>query len=189
MAPVWVCPSAAPSLNRIAAGCGLLTTLRGAQVFTSSYPPASTHMIDRYGKGGRKMGSVLLRYRSPLVAKSGRPKTSARLCRQAKAERHARVASTASVVNDPTRTLRVNSFCDAQCYFFRVRSSCGDGHVHLTRTPSRKRRTAAWTRFSMTSRVRGWRSGLPLGASPRTRLRNMSAASSGSPTLISFRSA
>jgi len=46
------------------------------------------------------MGSVLLRYRSPLVAKSGRPKTSARLCRQAKAERHARVASTASVVND-----------------------------------------------------------------------------------------
>src|SRR2546430_16494658 len=68
MAPVWVCPSAAPSLNRIAAGCGLLTTLRGAQVFTSPYPPASRHMIDRYGEGGRKMGAVLLRYRSPRVA-------------------------------------------------------------------------------------------------------------------------
>jgi hypothetical protein len=25
-------------------------------------------MIDRYGEGGRKMGSVLLRYRSPLMA-------------------------------------------------------------------------------------------------------------------------
>ncbi len=111
------------------------------------------------------------------------------VCRfRAKADRHARVASTASVLNDPTRTLRVNSFCDAQCYFFRVRSPCGDGRVHLTRTPSRKRRTAAWTRFSMASRVRGWRSGLREAARPRTRLRNMSAASSGSPTLISFRS-
>jgi hypothetical protein len=28
-------------------------------------------MIDRYGEGGRKMGSVLLRYGSPLMAQSG----------------------------------------------------------------------------------------------------------------------
>ena len=38
MVPVWDCPSAAPSLNRIAAACGLPTTLRAAQVFMSFYP-------------------------------------------------------------------------------------------------------------------------------------------------------
>jgi len=43
MAPVWVYPSAVRSLNRIAAACGLLTTLRAAQVFTSFYPPKSKH--------------------------------------------------------------------------------------------------------------------------------------------------
>src|SRR6266850_6497972 len=46
MGPVWDCPSAAPSLNRIAAACGLPTTLRAAQVFTSFYPPKSRHMND-----------------------------------------------------------------------------------------------------------------------------------------------
>src|SRR5260370_41221279 len=46
MAPVWVCPSAAPSLNSITAACGLPTTLRAAQVFTSLYPPKSRHMND-----------------------------------------------------------------------------------------------------------------------------------------------
>src|SRR6266851_9285122 len=46
MGPVWDCPSAAPSLNRIAAACGLPTTLRAAQVFTSFYPPKSRQMND-----------------------------------------------------------------------------------------------------------------------------------------------
>src|SRR5882724_1779677 len=46
MGPVWDCPSAAPSLNRIAAACGLPTTLRAAQVFTSFYPPKLRHMND-----------------------------------------------------------------------------------------------------------------------------------------------
>ena len=46
MGPVWDCPSAAPSLNRIAAACGLPTTLPAAQVFTSFYPPKSRHMND-----------------------------------------------------------------------------------------------------------------------------------------------
>src|SRR5713101_9651455 len=46
MGPAWDCPSAAPSLNRIAVACGLPTTLRAAQVFTSFYPPQSRHMND-----------------------------------------------------------------------------------------------------------------------------------------------
>src|ERR1700730_4161855 len=46
MGSVWDCPSAAPSLNRIAAACGLPTTLRTAQVFTSVYPLKSRHMTD-----------------------------------------------------------------------------------------------------------------------------------------------
>src|SRR6267143_478564 len=48
MGPAWGCPSAAPSLNRIAADYGLPTTLRGAQVFTSFSPPESRHMIPRF---------------------------------------------------------------------------------------------------------------------------------------------
>ena len=44
MAPAWDCPSAAPSLNHIAAASGLPTTLRAAQVFTSFYRPKSRHM-------------------------------------------------------------------------------------------------------------------------------------------------
>src|SRR5260221_2182561 len=43
---VWDCPSAAPSSNRIAAACGLPTTLRAAQVFTSFCPPKSRHKND-----------------------------------------------------------------------------------------------------------------------------------------------
>src|SRR5882724_5670720 len=39
MGSVWDWPSAAPSLNRIAAVCGLPTILRAARVFTSFYPP------------------------------------------------------------------------------------------------------------------------------------------------------
>src|SRR6266851_2778848 len=46
MGPVWDCRSAAPSLNRMAAACGLPTTFRAAQVFTSFYPPKSPHMND-----------------------------------------------------------------------------------------------------------------------------------------------
>src|SRR5712671_3437879 len=46
MGPVWDCPSAAPSLNRIAADYGLSTTLRAAQVFTSFYPTKLSHMND-----------------------------------------------------------------------------------------------------------------------------------------------
>jgi NO-binding membrane sensor protein with MHYT domain len=46
MGRVWGCPSAAPSLNRIAAACGLPTTLRAAQVFTSSCLPKSRHATD-----------------------------------------------------------------------------------------------------------------------------------------------
>ena len=46
MEPVWDCPSAAPSLNHTAAACGLPTTLRAAQVFTSFYLPKSRHMTD-----------------------------------------------------------------------------------------------------------------------------------------------
>ena len=51
------------------------------------------------------------------------------------------------------------SFCGKSQH--QVRNSLPDrpstlkAHVHLTRTPSRKRRTAAWTRFSVASRVRG----------------------------------
>src|SRR6267143_6162406 len=37
--PVWVCPSAARSWNRMAAGCGPAPTLRAAQFFVSLYPP------------------------------------------------------------------------------------------------------------------------------------------------------
>src|SRR5258707_13296029 len=44
MAPAWDCPSAAPSLNHIAAASGLPTTLRAAQVFTSFCRPKSRHM-------------------------------------------------------------------------------------------------------------------------------------------------
>ena len=46
--PVWDCPSAAPSLNRMTAACGPPTTLRAAQVFTSFYPPKSKHMNDAH---------------------------------------------------------------------------------------------------------------------------------------------
>src|SRR5258705_1432313 len=49
MVPAWDCPSAAPSLNRIAVACGLTTPLRAAQVFTSFYPPKSRHMSDVRG--------------------------------------------------------------------------------------------------------------------------------------------
>src|SRR6267143_110474 len=43
-APEWGFASADPSLSRMAAACGLPTTLRAAQVFTLLYPPKSTHM-------------------------------------------------------------------------------------------------------------------------------------------------
>src|SRR3981081_153673 len=59
MGPVWGCPSAAPSLNRIAAACGLPTTLRTAQVFTSFYPPKSRHMNDARGSDPRVYVSPL----------------------------------------------------------------------------------------------------------------------------------
>src|SRR5882724_4503323 len=49
MGPAWDCPSAAPSWNRIAAACGLSTTLCGARVFTSFYPSKSRHMSDACG--------------------------------------------------------------------------------------------------------------------------------------------
>src|SRR2546430_2761556 len=39
MVPLWDCPSAAPSLNRMASASGLPTILRVAQVFVSPYPP------------------------------------------------------------------------------------------------------------------------------------------------------
>jgi hypothetical protein len=42
-APAWDFGSAAPSLNRMAAACGLPTTLRAAQVFTSPYPLGVRH--------------------------------------------------------------------------------------------------------------------------------------------------
>src|SRR6266480_7255704 len=41
--PAWDCPSAVPSLNLMVAGCGLPTTLRGAQVFALLYLPKSRH--------------------------------------------------------------------------------------------------------------------------------------------------
>src|ERR1700730_13316718 len=55
MGPVWDCPSAAPSLNRIAAACGLPTTLHAAQVFTSFYPPKSRSMNDVPSERGRSL--------------------------------------------------------------------------------------------------------------------------------------
>ncbi len=42
-ARAWACGSAAPSLNRTGAACGLLTTLRAAQDFVSLYLPATRH--------------------------------------------------------------------------------------------------------------------------------------------------
>src|ERR1700681_3924233 len=45
--PAWDCPSAAPSLNRIAAACGLPTTLRAAQVFTSCCLPTLERQPER----------------------------------------------------------------------------------------------------------------------------------------------
>jgi hypothetical protein len=42
-APAWDFASAAPSLNRMAAPCGLLTTLRATQAFVSRYPPRPRH--------------------------------------------------------------------------------------------------------------------------------------------------
>src|SRR5882757_1155889 len=42
-ARAWACGSAAPSLNRTGAACGLLTTLRAAQDFVSHYLPATRH--------------------------------------------------------------------------------------------------------------------------------------------------
>src|SRR6266481_1947331 len=46
MGPVWDYPSAAPLSNRIAAACGLPTTLRAAQVFTSSCLPKLRQVND-----------------------------------------------------------------------------------------------------------------------------------------------
>jgi signal transduction histidine kinase len=37
--PAWACPSATPSLSRMAGACGLPTTLRAAQIFISLCPP------------------------------------------------------------------------------------------------------------------------------------------------------
>jgi Histidine kinase-, DNA gyrase B-, and HSP90-like ATPase len=50
-APAWDFASAAPSLNRMAAPCGLLTTLRAAQAFVSRYPPRPRHMHAPSQKG------------------------------------------------------------------------------------------------------------------------------------------
>jgi C4-dicarboxylate-specific signal transduction histidine kinase len=52
----WACPSAAPSLNRIAADCGLPTTLRAAQVFTSHYRPAVEAHDRQIWRGRWKIG-------------------------------------------------------------------------------------------------------------------------------------
>ena len=73
MGPVWDCPSAAPSLNRIAAACGLLTTLRAAQVFTSVYPPKSRHMTDAPVASAWGLPSFIA-----ISSLSGRCKTSYR---------------------------------------------------------------------------------------------------------------
>ncbi len=53
MAPAWDCPSAAPSLNHIAAASGLPTTLRAAQVFTSFSPPKSRRINRNNHHGAR----------------------------------------------------------------------------------------------------------------------------------------
>jgi len=45
-ARVWGYPSAARSLSRMAAACGLLTTLRAAPVFISPCPPKPRHRND-----------------------------------------------------------------------------------------------------------------------------------------------
>src|SRR5438105_900939 len=41
MGRVWDCRSAAPSLNRMAAACGLPTILRAVRAFASPCPPTS----------------------------------------------------------------------------------------------------------------------------------------------------
>src|SRR5579872_222921 len=41
--PAWDCPSAEPSLNHMAAACGLLTTLLAARAFALACPPKSRH--------------------------------------------------------------------------------------------------------------------------------------------------
>src|ERR1035438_1394105 len=45
-APAWDFGSAAPLPNRMAAACGLLTTLRAVRAFTSPYLPKSRLMND-----------------------------------------------------------------------------------------------------------------------------------------------
>ena len=45
-APAWDFASAAQLSNRMVAACGLLTTLRAAQVFVSPYPPKPWQMND-----------------------------------------------------------------------------------------------------------------------------------------------
>src|SRR5437588_6757735 len=51
MASVWDCPSAAPSLNRMAAACGLPTIIRVAQAFVSPFPPKARPMNETRGRG------------------------------------------------------------------------------------------------------------------------------------------
>jgi len=48
MGPVWDCPSAARSSSRMAAACGLPTTVHGAQAFTSTSPRKRRHTGDPY---------------------------------------------------------------------------------------------------------------------------------------------
>lgn len=67
MGSVWDYPSAAPSLNRMAAACGLLTTLRAARVFTSSYLPKSRH-VNNAPQSCLRHWPVFLRLQEPSWA-------------------------------------------------------------------------------------------------------------------------
>ncbi len=70
-APAWDFASAAQSSNRMAAACGLPTTLRAAQVFVSPYPPKPRQLNDAQSRS-RRCSSLM---RLPLCVRSSKGAT------------------------------------------------------------------------------------------------------------------
>jgi hypothetical protein len=75
----WDCGSAAPSLNRTGAACGLLTTLRAAQGFVSHYLPAARNATQLCRQIVRSLAAVTPTSR--LVESIGPTPTSGSLFR------------------------------------------------------------------------------------------------------------